>query len=279
MKRVSICLLVLIAIPWDVVHAQGQSSKARSFIGGQEGSPEVVSKAWLQNYSANSASRSGFGTGAPVSTLDAPGEAPRIPTLLVSTNACSQRAGNPGGVGVSTSLRDAIGDCIRDLPAYRPPANGDRPRRPNLQGALWSALDEVRRLAPHPRLAIAPGRIGLTGLESYFWLAEPVSPVTATASVPGLRVVAEAAPDHYLWRFEPGADLITNHPGRPWTATRPGNIGHTYETKGRYDVLVEVVWRARWRIGSGAWRELGFFSTVDSRRYPVREIVPILTQG
>jgi hypothetical protein len=270
--------VVLVAAFVSAPHAYAQKERGDSYLFTRgSNATEIVSRA--SSTVSSSAHDYGSGSGAPATTLDAPGEAPRIPTLLVSTNACSQRAGNPGGVGVSTSLRDAIGDCIRDLPAYRPPANGDRPRRPNIQGALWSALDEVRRLAPHPRLAIAPGRIGLTGLESYFWLAEPASPVTATASVPGLRVIAEAAPDHYLWRFEPGADLMTDHPGRPWTETRPGNIGHTYETKGRYDVSVEVVWRARWRIGSGAWRELGFFSTVDSRRYPVREIVPVLTQS
>jgi hypothetical protein len=278
MKSVSVAaVFVFVAcLVSTASHAQQKGGSAE-IIGPAEQEPGLKSSASVAGYSGTH--DRGSGSGAPVSTLDAPGEAPRIPMLLVSTNACAQRAGNPGGVGVSTSLRDAIGDCIRDLPAYRPPADGDRPRRPNLQGALWSALDEVRRLAPQPRLAIAPGRIGLTGLESYLWLAEPVSPVAATASVPGLRVVAEAAPDHYLWRFEPGADLMTDHPGRPWTETRPGNIGHTYETKGRYDVSVEVVWRARWRIGSGAWRELGFFSTVDSRRYPVREIVPVLTQS
>jgi hypothetical protein len=72
---------------------------------------------------------------------------------------------------------------------------------------------------------------------------------------------------------------MTEHPGRPWSESRPGNIGYTYETKGRYDVSVEVVWNARWRIGTGPWRALGFFSTVDSRNYPVQEIVPVLTQG
>jgi hypothetical protein len=212
-----------------------------------------------------------------VSTVAAPGDAPRVPTILVTSNACSQRAGVGGAGGVDTSFREAIGDCIRDLPAYNPPDDG-RARRPNVGALVWRALDEVRRIAPRPRLAVAPDTIGLTGLESYFWLAEAVAPVTAVASVPRVTVVAEAAPDHYLWRFEPGADRMTAYPGRPWTKTRPGNIGHTYETKGHYDVSVEVVWRARWRVDDGAWRALGFFSTVDSRTYPVREVVPVLTQ-
>lgn len=125
---------------------------------------------------------------------------------------------------------------------------------------------------------MAPDAIGLTGLESYFWLSDPVGPVRAVAQVPLVTVVAEAAPDHYLWRFEPGAELMTEHPGRPWTKSRPGNIGHNYETKGHYDVSVEVVWRARWRIGDGEWRGLGFFSTIDSRSYPVREVIPMLTK-
>jgi len=268
----SVILLTLLGMP----QALAQKARGDSYLGGDEAMPELVSRA---SSSANSSAHtSGSGGGVPVTTLGAPGEAPRIPNLLVSSNACAQRASTPAGVGVTTSLRETVGDCIRDLPAYRPPDN-DRPRRPNLQALLFAALDEVRRRAPHPSLAIAPDRIGLTGLESYFWLAEPVSPVTATASVPGITVVAEASPDHYLWRFEPGADRMTDDSGRPWTESRPGNIGHTYETKGRYDVSVEVVWAARWRIGSGPWRELGFFSTVDSRNYPVREIVPVLTKG
>ena len=257
-------------------HAQKKRGKSYLFTRGSNAT-EIVSRA---SATASKSTRSyGSGGGAPVSTITTPGEPQRVPTLIVSTNACAQRAGTPGGVSVTTSLSEAIGDCIRTLPGYNPPEDGRRRRGPDLGALLWSALDEVRRLAPQPRLAIAPGRIGLTGLESYFWLAEPVAPITATAAVRGIRVIAEAAPAHYLWRFEPGADLMTNDPGRPWTESRPGNIGHTYETKGHYDVSVEVVWRARWRIGTGAWRDLGFFSTLDSRPYPVQEIVPVLTQG
>ena len=278
MKVRGIAAAIVVILACGVVpQAFAQKKRGNAYLGGRATAPEVVSEVSSTGGSVARTYRSG--DGAPVSTITTPGEPQRVPTLIVSTNACAQRAGTPGGVTVTNSLQEAIGDCIRTLPGYNPPENGRRRRGPDLGALLWSALDEVRRLAPQPRLAIAPGRIGLTGLESYFWLAEPVAPITATAAVRGIRVIAEAAPAHYLWRFEPDADLMTSDPGRPWTESRPGNIGHTYETKGHYDVSVEVVWRARWRIGTGAWRDLGFFSTLDSRPYPVQEIVPVLTQG
>jgi hypothetical protein len=52
-----------------------------------------------------------------------------------------------------------------------------------------------------------------------------------------------------------------------------------YETRARYDVSVEVVWSARWRIGAGAWVPLGFFSNSDSREYPVRQMIAMLVRA
>jgi hypothetical protein len=273
--RVWVLVVLSVLAATGISEAQAQKSRGTSIVVGSERNPGVESRAISFDYS--SSHQPGAGNAAPVSTVAARGDAPRVPSVLVSSNTCSQRAGVGGAGGVDTSLREVIGDCIRDLPGYSPPDDG-RERRPNVGALVWRALDEVRRIAPRPRLVVAPDAIGLTGLESYFWLAEAVAPVRAVASVPRITVVAEAAPDHYLWRFEPGADRMTDYPGRPWTKTRPGNIGHTYETKGHYDVSVEVVWEARWRVDDGAWRALGFFSTVDSRTYPVREVVPVLTQ-
>lgn len=119
---------------------------------------------------------------------------------------------------------------------------------------------------------MAPARVGLTGLESYFWLTGQPRPITATARAGGVSVTAEAAPIQYLWDFGDGADLVTDHPGRPWTSGTPGDIGHLYETRGIYDVSIEVVWRARWRSGSGPWEQLGFFSTSGASTYPVRQV-------
>ena len=119
---------------------------------------------------------------------------------------------------------------------------------------------------------MAPARVGLTGLESYFWLAGEPQPISATARAGGLSVTAEAAPIQYVWTFGDGADVVTDNPGRPWTRATPGSIGHLYETRGSYDVSVEVVWEARWTTGTGGWQPLGFFSTSDTSTYPVRQV-------
>jgi hypothetical protein len=133
-------------------------------------------------------------------------------------------------------------------------------------------------LAEDPALEIAPSRIGLTGLDSFFWLAEEPRPVQATASAGGLSVTAEARPVQYVWDFGDDTDKVTEEPGRPWTRWRDGNVAHMYEKRARYEVAVEVVWSARWRIGAGAWEPLGFFSNSDSRPYPVRQMIAMLVR-
>lgn len=151
-----------------------------------------------------------------------------------------------------------------------------RPRRPSPEEIAQQLRDRAIALAPRPVLRITPGRRGLTGLASYFWLRERPRTIQARASVFGLVVTAEARPIQYVWTFGDGSDRVTTHHGRRWTRTRRGNISHTYETKRRYTVRVEVIWEARWRVGFQPWRPLGYFSNSDSDRYRVRELKPVL---
>lgn len=154
-----------------------------------------------------------------------------------------------------------------------------RPERlPSPYELAWIAADRAMSVAEWPQLQIAPSRVGLTGLRSFFSLHHAPAPVVATASIPGLVVSAQAHPIRYVWSFGEGPTRSTSHPGRAWTKRRPGNVGHLYERRGRYDVGVEVLWQASWRMGAGAWQHLGYFSNSDSRTYPVRQMVPILTR-
>lgn len=182
-----------------------------------------------------------------------------------------------GGAGAIYELSNAA-------PAFcvAPPQIADRerggrgPAPPSPEALARIAADRAITLAPDPDLRIAPEGVGLTGLDSFFWLDEAPRPIVARASAGGLTVTAEAAPVQYVWTFGDGADLVTDHSGRPWTSTRPGDIEHLYEARGRYEVTVEVVWSARWRAGAGPWTSLGYFSTSDTVDYPVRQVVAVL---
>ncbi|MDQ3951612.1 MAG: hypothetical protein M3279_01415, partial [Actinomycetota bacterium] len=103
-------------------------------------------------------------------------------------------------------------------------------------------------------------------------------PISATAGVRGLTVTAEARPVRYLWDFADGTTRQTRHGGRPWTTARRGNVGYLYETKGRYEPAVTVVWAARWRVNGGPWDDLGYFSTTGSAEYPVRGMISVLVR-
>jgi hypothetical protein len=92
-----------------------------------------------------------------------------------------------------------------------------------------------------------------------------------------LSVTAEAYPVRYVWNFGEGGERTTTDAGRAWSRKRPGSIAHFYETKGSYEVGVQVIYEARWRAGNGAWNALGYFSNLDSRLYRVREVRAYLT--
>lgn len=204
------------------------------------------------------------------------------PTSAEVGPECAETRAGDGGVDVQFDfVSTSIGDCY----AFVILRGGLDPSEPLPLGPvgpgdlLPTAFHRVRDLAELPQLEFAPSRVGLTGLTSYFWLAEEPSTVSATAAVPGLSVTAEASPVRYIWHFGDGADLVTAGHGRPWTKNRPGNVGHLYEVKGDYDLTVEVVYEARWRINGGPWEPLGYFSNADSEPYRVQELIAVLTRS
>jgi len=205
------------------------------------------------------------------------GEVPPEPQVLVYRQSLRHGSGDIGG-------RDAIFDdnvsgCLLGFrPEQAPePRDGRGPRGPQPPGP-GRIIDRVIELVAAPELQIAPSEIGLTGLETYVWIEEP-RPVGATAAAGGTTVEARAYPTQYLWDWGDGNDTLTYSSGRAWTEHSPGTIEHVYETIGRYDLSVEVVWEAQWRINGGGWRALGLFSLRDGVDYPVRQVQSRLTRS
>jgi hypothetical protein len=207
------------------------------------------------------------------------------PVIVVSQLAlhCLSQVGQPPGLGQKGSLQGL--QCV-SLP--RPPPSQpvrtkhgkkQKPAPPSPQVLARLAIDKAIALAVKPEIRIAPARVGLTGLDSYFWISPRPHPVAATAAVPGVAVTARAQPAQYLWRFGDGAELVSHGPGRPWTRDLPGSIAHQYQARDRYTVSVQIIWRASWRTGVGGWQDLGFFSTSGSHVYPVRQAVAVLVRS
>lgn len=194
---------------------------------------------------------------------------------VVINNRCT--ATNLGG-GFSYNFSIGVECASFEPPPDEPARKRKRPRVPSPEEIALALADRAMSLAPDPHLRVTPGRVGLAGLESYFWLADPPGPIRATASAGRVSVTAEARPTQFVWDFDDGSDHVTYNPGRRWTTYREGNIGHMYQAAGRYDLSVDVVWEARWRMGAGAWRHLGYFSTSDSRPYAVRQVIAMLVR-
>lgn len=208
-----------------------------------------------------------------------------VPNIVVSSVAlhCLGTMGGPPSLGPKATLAGL--QCLSlarpPIVPIKPAKNGKRSHRPSVSPQLLAklAVDRAIALAGKPGLQLAPARVGLTGLDTFFWVAPRPRPVVAQAAVPGLRVTARAHPVQYIWHFGDGGEAVTVGPGRPWTRTHPGSIAHDYQTRARYAVSVQIIWKANWRIGAGRWRSLGTFVTSSARSFPVRQAVAVLVKS
>ena len=209
------------------------------------------------------------------------GAAADTPTVAHVTVDPSNRCSATNlGSGFSYSFANGVECASFSAPVpgkpVRPPAR--RPRAPSPEEVAARLFDRAVALAPRPELEVAPSRVGLAGLRTFFWLDETPQPIVATAAAGPTTVTAVADPVQYLWDFGDGGDRLTESSGTSWSPRRRGSIGHVFQASGRFDLDVEVIWQARWRSGGGAWQPLGYFSTSDSRPYAVREVLAWLVR-
>jgi len=142
----------------------------------------------------------------------------------------------PPGYGGLPSLIDLVVKAIARLPMNLP-ALGTAPR------------------------AASTGAVGLVGLPVWLWVNAPNwGPVTASASVPVMRVEATAHVTHMQWRMGDGSTITCTTPGTPYTPDRKDerspDCGHKYlrpsrEVGGLYTVRGTAFWLVDW-TGFGA---------------------------
>ncbi len=277
MKQLAASTLLMMVLLQTAALAQQAGGDVTIELGND--SAGIETEAWkFSNPQAVDSISSSAGTLTP-SSLPPHSDAapPPEPEFLYIDNLCGMVPGDIGG-------RDAIfdGNVSGCLLGFRPDQapeqrDGRGPRGPQPPGP-GRIIDRVIELVAAPELEIAPSEIGLTGLETYVWIEEP-RPVGVTAAAGGTTVEARAFPTQYLWDWGDGNDTLTSSPGRAWSEYSPGTIEHVYESIGRYELSVEVVWEAQWRINGGGWQALGLFSLGDRVDYPVRQVQSRLTRS
>lgn len=135
---------------------------------------------------------------------------------------------------------------------------------------------------PSPKIVSSPEGIQLVHLPTWLWLeGDSWSSQSATASVPGLSVTAQAVPVQAVWSLGDGTELTCQGAGTPWTngmeslETSP-DCGHTYSrssahaANGEYEVSVTVSWSVTWSGGGESGTVPGMTSQAATS-WPVAE--------
>lgn len=117
-----------------------------------------------------------------------------------------------------------------------------------------------------------PGSIGIIGLPTWMWVADPgeatTGPITRTAALEGYSVTATATMTQVVWSMGDGSSVTCAGPGTPYadrydTQSSP-TCGHTYTRMGRYPVTATSYWAVNWEgIGQTGVIPLTFAQTTQ----------------
>jgi len=130
------------------------------------------------------------------------------------------------------------------------------------------AAEAIARLAlsgPDIGFAPAPGNVGLVGLPVWMWTrvrAGTWGLVSATASLPGVAVTANALAEKIVWDMGDGQAITCNGPGTPYSQRSSSTIsptcGYSYRTSSAaqpghaYRVRATTTWAISWRGGASS---------------------------
>ncbi len=132
---------------------------------------------------------------------------------------------------------------------------------------------------PWPKLtvAVSPDR-GVTGLDSWFWLAGNAAMPQASATAGSLTVTVRAALIDALWEFGDGSRIDSGHDlGQPYP--QRSTIRHVFQTDSYqrpngYQVLATLRFGVWYSVNSSPWRFLGTKAKGYSLPYAVYQIQP-----
>lgn len=127
---------------------------------------------------------------------------------------------------------------------------------------------------PRLRLTIQPGGETLVNVPTIFFTRS--STLRRTVTLLGRRVEVVARPTSFTWHHGDGTRQTTSTPGKPYPAH---DVTHRYRAPGqRLGARVDTTYTVRYRVGSGAWQELGTTLTAvgPTATIDVDEAAPVL---
>ena len=153
---------------------------------------------------------------------------------------------------------------------------GVRPEAPLPTVTPGDVLEALRRVGlPELRTKVQPADRTLVNLDTIFW-TDP-QPVDLQLTILGQAVDVVAAPTQYHWVFGDGASMTTSSPGAPYPDK---SVTHRYpDAHVIVEPHVEVVYGARFRVGSGSWQDIDGTVTTVGPATPLRvaEATPLLS--
>jgi hypothetical protein len=134
---------------------------------------------------------------------------------------------------------------------------------------------------PTPTIAANPAGEQLVNLPTWMWLSSGWGPASATASVPGVSVIAVATPTSVSWSMGDGSTVTCTGGGTPFQpgtdpkASSP-DCGHTYRTSSAsqagqaFPVSATVNWTVTW-AGAGQGGVFPDLTTTGNAAFRVAE--------
>jgi PKD domain len=174
-------------------------------------------------------------------------------------------------IGPNGQTIDEVDVCSQAAAALPPPP----PPPPPTPAEVWADSP-----LPTPSFGFDPATLGLTQLQTWFWLGGVGGPVTVTVEIRGYTVTTIAHPVAYYWWFGDSASAVGQSAG----SQSDPSVTHTYVTKGSYQVEVIVAWAGQYTFaGNGVPAETVDLGTVDgpaaAAGYGVQEVRGVGTSG
>lgn len=115
------------------------------------------------------------------------------------------------------------------------------------------AIDDMLAGIPQHTIGVNPAVDSMVAIDTWFWVdGGAVEPVSATAFVPGVTVVATAEPGGVSFDLGDGNTLECDDFGTPYAPGASSTCTHAYEAAGTYTITATILWQGSYTINGGA---------------------------